>query len=72
MRDMEKVIRKLAYEMWEQAGRPEGRSDEFWFAARFESECRKETGETQLGAPVGRRVEALRHERGLGAKTSCP
>ena len=35
MRDMEKEIDKLAYELWEQAGRPDGRSDEFWFAARF-------------------------------------
>jgi len=57
MRDMEEVIRKLAYELWEQAGRPDGRSDEFWFAARFEFERREETGETQLGAPVRQRVE---------------
>jgi len=59
----EEVIRKLAYELWEQAGRLEGRSDEFWFAAKFEFERREETGETQLGAPVRRRVEAPRHER---------
>ena len=38
MRYRETAIRKLAYELWEQAGRPEGRSDEFWFAARFKSE----------------------------------
>jgi hypothetical protein len=25
-----------AYELWEQAGSPEGRSDEFWFAAEVE------------------------------------
>jgi hypothetical protein len=62
MRDMENVIRKRAYELWEQAGRPEDRSDEFWFAARFESECREETGETLPGAPVRRRAEAPRHE----------
>ena len=29
MSAMEEVIRKLAYELWEQAGRPDGRSDEF-------------------------------------------
>jgi len=62
MSDMERVIRKLAYELWEQAGRPDGRRDEFWFAAGFESERREETGETQPGAPVRRRVEARRHE----------
>jgi hypothetical protein len=66
MRDAEKVIPELAHELWEQAGRPESRSDEFWFAARFESECREETGETQPGAPVGRgRAEALVMNRPL-------
>ncbi len=53
MSAMEKVIRELAYELWEQAGRPDGRSDEFWFAARYEFERREETGETQLGADEG-------------------
>jgi hypothetical protein len=42
---MKNVIRELAYKLWEQAGRPDGRSDEFWFAARYEFERREETGE---------------------------
>jgi hypothetical protein len=62
MRDTERVIRELAYELWEQAGRPDGRPDDFWFAARFEIECLEETGETQLAPPVGRRVEAPRDQ----------
>ncbi len=62
MSAMEKVIRELAYELWEHAGRPNGRSDEFWFAGRFESERREETGETRLGAPVRWRVEPRRHK----------
>jgi len=53
----EKVIRQLACELWEQAGRPDDRSDEFWFAARYESERREETGE-ELGAPVRRLATA--------------
>ena len=57
---MEKMIRELAYELWEQAGRPEGRSDEFWFAARYELERREETGETQ--PPVRRPAEPPRQE----------
>ncbi len=40
---MEKVVRELAYELWEQAGRPDGRSDESWFAARYEFERREES-----------------------------
>jgi PAS domain S-box-containing protein len=35
--DVEKTIRKRAYELWERAGRPVGRSEEFWFAAAEEA-----------------------------------
>ncbi len=59
---MEELIRELAYELWEQAGRPDGRSDEFWFAARYEFERREETGETQLGVPACLRMEPSRRE----------
>ena len=31
---MERMIHEHAYLLWDRAGRPEGRSDEFWFAAR--------------------------------------
>lgn len=27
------IQRQLAYHLWEQAGKPDGRSDEFWFEA---------------------------------------
>lgn len=41
--DREDRIRKRAQELWEAHGKPEGRSDDFWFQA--ESEIRgKETG----------------------------
>ncbi len=33
MDNVEQPIRKRAYELWERAGRPEGRSDEFWLQA---------------------------------------
>ena len=36
MSDIEDAIRDQAYRLWEQAGRPEGRHEEFWFAARQE------------------------------------
>ena len=41
----EQMIREQAYELWDHAGRPDGRSDEFWFAARAEFERGEETGE---------------------------
>jgi hypothetical protein len=67
MSAMEKVIRERAYELWEQAGRPDGRSDEFWFAARYEFERREETGE--MGAPVRLRAEPSRHESAADFRT---
>ena len=36
MDDHEDHIRRRAYQLWEEAGRPEGRSDDFWHAARAE------------------------------------
>ena len=48
MDEIEDVIRRRAYELWQQAGCPEGRSDEFWRAARAEM-----AGEGADEAPVG-------------------
>ena len=36
MSGIEEAIRRRAYELWEHAGMPDGRSDEFWHAARLE------------------------------------
>ena len=30
---LEQAVRECAYQLWEQAGRPEGRADEFWHRA---------------------------------------
>lgn len=35
-RPTEEQIRKRAFELWEQAGKPEGREDEFWHQAQRE------------------------------------
>jgi hypothetical protein len=55
MSDIEDRVRKRAYELWDEAGRPEGRSDEFWWhAARAELNA-KETIEDRvdsLGPPI--------------------
>jgi hypothetical protein len=39
MTSFEKLIREKAYELWERAGRPDGRDDEFWYAAMHEVEA---------------------------------
>ena len=58
----EEMIRQRAYELWEHAGRPHGRSDEFWFGAKAEFERKVRTGEGHVSAFVRRRVEPPRHE----------
>ena len=75
MSGIEEAIRRRAYELWEHAGMPDGRSDEFWHAARSELGA-KETMEEKIdalgppiveppviaaqhGAPVGRPGERI-------------
>jgi hypothetical protein len=36
MDDLREAVRSRAYELWERAGRPAGRSEEFWIAAQQE------------------------------------
>lgn len=57
MNENEQMIREQAYELWDHAGKPDGRSDEFWFAARAEFEREEATGEGNLRAYVPHHVE---------------
>ena len=59
MNENEQMIREQAYELWDHAGRPDGRSDEFWFAARAEFERGEENVEENLSAHVPPHVEAV-------------
>jgi Protein of unknown function (DUF2934) len=54
MTSIEEIIRLRAYELWEQAGSPEGRSDEFWHAARLELGAEKTMEEKidERGPPI--------------------
>ena len=53
MTTLEEMIRKRAHELWETAGMPQGRSDEFWFAARAEFERKAPPAEKrEADAPV--------------------
>ena len=36
MTDIEETVRRRAYQLWEEAGCPHGRSDEFWLRAETE------------------------------------
>jgi DUF2934 family protein len=43
---MEDQIRTRAHELWEQAGKPDGREDEFWHEA--EKEIKRETADLSV------------------------
>ena len=58
----EQMIRQRAHQLWDEAGRPNGRSDEFWFGAKSEFERKGRTGEGHPSTPLRRRVEPCRHE----------
>jgi hypothetical protein len=60
----EQMIREQAYELWDHAGRPDDRSDEFWFAAKAEFEREEGTGEGNLTAHVPPMLEPSRDELG--------
>ncbi|MET4208187.1 hypothetical protein ABIB95_002999 [Bradyrhizobium sp. LA2.1] len=48
----EEQIRKRAFELWEQAGKPEGREDEFWDQAQRELQGAEERGDPNKGADI--------------------
>jgi hypothetical protein len=57
MSEHEDRVRERAYHLWEDAGRPDGRDDEFWHAARelIEAEAAAEPAEpapTPVEAPA--------------------
>jgi len=48
----EEQIRKRAFELWEQAGKPEGREDEFWHQAQRELQGAEERDDRNKGADI--------------------
>jgi len=46
MSGIQALVRARAHELWQQAGAPEGRADEFWFAAENELEYGESEYET--------------------------
>jgi hypothetical protein len=72
MSSIEEAVRRRAYELWEQAGQPEGRSDEFWFGAIAELEGKAPTFEEKveaLGPPI---VEPPKFAVRYGVPTGMP
>ena len=59
MTEREERTRKRAHELWEEAGRPHGRDQEFWYQAELEVHPRP----TQRPAPGPGPQEPTREER---------
>jgi hypothetical protein len=38
---LDQVVRERAYLLWEQAGRPDGRADDFWHLAQHQRFCER-------------------------------
>ncbi len=63
MNTIEQIIRESAYRLWDRAGRPEGRSEEFWFTAKAEFAPKEEaTRERRLAAHARRSSANVRCE----------
>jgi hypothetical protein len=45
-KQQEDEIRNYAHQLWEKAGRPEGRSEEFWRLAQIELDAEGEASDT--------------------------
>ncbi len=57
MKTTEPIIRERANHLWELAGRPEERSEEFWLSAKSEFERKGWTGERRFVVPVRRSAD---------------
>ena len=51
-------IARRAYELWDRAGRPDGRSEEFWFAAKEEVEQKERKRERRPRSETGPRQQS--------------
>ena len=52
MSGIQELIRERAHELWQQAGGPKGRSDEFWFAAEHELEDKTAMADGEVGSLI--------------------
>jgi Protein of unknown function (DUF2934) len=64
---IEEAVRRRAYELWQQAGQPEGRSGEFWLAAIAELERKPPTFEEKVDALAAPIVEPPKFAAHYGA-----
>ena len=55
---LDQVVRDRAYLLWEEAGRPDGRTDDFWHQAQYERFCERAYARWEReGCPEGKADE---------------
>src|SRR5271157_3230217 len=63
---LDQVVRERAYLLWEQAGRPEGRADDFWRQAQHQRFCERAYAMWEReGCPEGKADEHWYRTRGF-------
>ena len=67
MSGIQELVYVRAYDLWQQAGGPEGRSDEFWFAAERELEYGESEYETGMDVGEAGNLVAMIEERSANA-----
>jgi hypothetical protein len=67
MIDRDQLVRKRAYYLWEHAGRPHDRQDEFWHRANSEIDAETVVPVPSPGAARRTPAEALRMDPAIGA-----
>src|SRR5262249_11490883 len=72
MSSIEEAVRGRAYELWEKGGQPEGRSEEFWFAAIAELEGKPPTFEERVEALAPPVVEPPKFAVRYGVPVGMP
>ena len=70
--NLDQVVRDRAYLLWEQAGRPDDRADEFWHEARRQISSEADAMLKREGGPEGRADEHLHRDARLAKASNKP
>jgi hypothetical protein len=70
--DADTPIRERAYLLWQQAGCPDGRSEEFWFAALESIAADAAAGPADSLAPAATKSAARRAGAAVSSRTPTP
>ena len=62
MTNRERLIREIAYDLWEQEGRPEGHSERLWLAAEARFEAHRDVKDMMKSVHHVRGGEARRRD----------